>query len=101
MAEDLLSVQIAEHAEIVYSTLGQEDRRLVDAWCDHLRNWRNDEFIRSRSRRLASDQEMYAFQTSTDIVLVFEISGNKVTVLSIFREEALRSFETMAEHRVA
>jgi hypothetical protein len=98
---DVLNLQLAEHAEIAYSTLGPEDRRLVDAWCDHLRNWRNDEFIRSRSKRLDSDEELYAFETSSDIVLVFKIVGKKVIVLSIFRKEALRSFETMAEHRVA
>ena len=101
MAENLLLVQIAEHAKIAYSTLGPEDRRLVDAWCDHLRNWRNDEFIRSRSKRLVSDEEMYSFQTSSDIVLAFKIDGNKVIVLSIFRKEALRSFQAMAEQSVA
>jgi len=97
MAEDLLALQLTEHARIPYTTLGPEERRLVEAWFDHLRNWRNDEFIRSQSRRLKSDEEIYVFQTSTDLVIAFQIAGNKVIVLSLFRKEALRTFEGMAE----
>jgi hypothetical protein len=97
MADDLLNLRLTEQARIAFSALGPEDRRLVDAWFHHLRNWRNDEFIRSKSRRLASDEEIYLFQTSTDLVLAFRISGQEVTVLSIFRKEALRTFETTAE----
>jgi hypothetical protein len=101
MAEDLLSLQITDHARIAYTALGPEDRRLVDAWFDHLRNWRSDEFIRSRSRRLKSEEEIYVFQTSTDIIIAFKIDGNKVIVLSIFRKEALRTFESQREPSTA
>src|SRR6266404_588998 len=96
MAEDLLNLHITERAEIAYSSLGSEERRLVDAWFDHLRNWRNDEFIRSRSKLLDSDEDIYVFQTSTDIVIAFRIVGNEVIVLSIFHKEALRTFERAA-----
>ncbi len=97
MAENLLNLQISEQARIAYTSLGPEDRRLVEAWFDHLRNWRNDDFIRSKSKRLNPDEEIYVFQTSTDIVIAFAITANEVTVLSIFRKETLRAFETMAE----
>lgn len=97
MTEDLLGLQISEHAKIAYTSLGPEERRLVDAWFDHLRNWRSDEFIRAKSKQLKFDEDIYAFQTSSDFVIVFKIVGNEVTVLSIFREEALRTFASSAE----
>jgi hypothetical protein len=96
MSEDLLRRTVTERAEIAYSSLGPEDRRLVGAWFDHLRNWRNDEFIRSRSRRLGDGEDVYVFQTGTDLVIAFKISGDEVIVLSIFRQEALRPFEPVA-----
>ena len=54
MADDqgLMNVQLSDHARMAYSSLGPEDRRRVEAWFDHLQNWRNDEFIRSMAKRL-------------------------------------------------
>ena len=97
MAESLLALEISDRASIAYSSLGQEDQRLLDAWFDHLRNWRNDEFVRSKSKRLSGDDEVFVFQTNSDLVIAFKIVGDTVTVLSIFRKEALRLFETTAE----
>jgi hypothetical protein len=94
MAQDPLSLDISEPAQFAYSTLGPDERRLVDGWFEHLRNWHNDEFIRSKSKRLESDGEIYVFQTSADLVIAFEIAGSHVTVLSLFRKEALRKFAT-------
>lgn len=97
MADNLMDLEITDQATIAYTSLGPEDRRLVDAWLDHLRNWRNDEFIRARSQRLASDQDIYVFQTSTGIVIAFTLAGNQVRVLSLFRKEALQAFAGRAE----
>ena len=96
MAEESLNLELTEHATIAYTALGAEDRRLVDAWFDHLRNWRHDDFIRSKSRRLKPDEETYVLQTSSDIIIAFKIAGTRVIVFSIFRKEALRKFETLA-----
>jgi hypothetical protein len=101
MAEDLLRLQLTEHARIAYTSLGSEDRRIVEAWFDHLRNWRNDEFIRSRSKRLKSADDIYTFQTSSDLVIAFKIVDGTVIVLSLFRKEALRSFEVTPEQTTA
>ena len=100
MADDLLSLRMTDHAKFAYSTLGSEDRRLLDAWFDHLRNWRNDEFIRSRSERLPTDEELYLFHTSADLVIAFKVADNEVIVLSILGEAALRKFEN-ARERIA
>ena len=101
MTEQLLNLEVTEHAKIARATLGPEDRRLVDAWFDHLRNWHNDEFIRSRSRLLKPKESVYTFETSSDIIIAFEIRENLVTVLSIFRKDSLRPFETMSERTSA
>jgi hypothetical protein len=94
MADAPMNLQVTEQARMAYSSLGPDDRRLVDAWFDHLRNWRNDEFVRSRSRRLRADEDLYAFQTSSDDIMIgFRINDSEITVLSIFRREWLRAFE--------
>jgi hypothetical protein len=57
MGESLLDLRMTERAKMAYSALGPEDRRLVDAWFDHLRNWRNDAFVRSKSTPVKSNDE--------------------------------------------
>ena len=47
-----MQVELTHAAEIALRTLGDDDRRRVRAWCDHLRNWERDETIRARARRL-------------------------------------------------
>jgi hypothetical protein len=97
VAENLLNLEVAGQARIALATLGPEDRRLIESWFVHFRNWRNDDFIRSHSRRLNAPEELYLFQTSTDLAIAFEIAGDKVIVQSIFRKEAIRPFEAMTE----
>src|SRR2546426_1153263 len=96
MPDDLLSLHVSEHARIAYSSLGPDDRRRVDAWFDHLRNWKNDEFIRSKSKPLQPEEDVYILRTSTDIVIAFTMADDTVTVLSIFRNEAVSKFATTA-----
>ncbi len=97
MSEVLLKREISEHARFPYMTLGAEDRRNIDAWFDYLRNWRNDPFIRSKSKHLRTGDETYTIQISSDLVIAFKIDDDAVTILSIFRKEALRPFEAMAK----
>jgi hypothetical protein len=94
MAEDLLNLQLTDQAQIALSTLRAEERRLVQGWFEHLRNWHHDEFIRDRSRRLNADEPTYVFQTA-DLLIAFEIVGNTVTVLALFRPDALRTFTAL------
>src|SRR5437899_2208188 len=95
MADRFMNLKKTEQASIALSSLGDEDRRLVHAWFDHLRNWWNDDFIRSRSQRLPADEEVYILPTSTDLRIAFSIAGDDITILSIFRKDALRPFEKM------
>lgn len=99
MTQDLLNLQMTEQAKVALSSLGPKDRGLVKAWFDHLRNWRNDDYIRSRSRRVELPDEAYVFETSTDLAIAFKITGDAVIVLSIFRAETLRKFEAASGRR--
>jgi hypothetical protein len=101
MAQEQLDLQLTEQARIALSSLGQEDRRLVSAWFDHLRNWRNDEHVRARSRRLPADGEVFALRTSGDLVIAFQLAGDQVTVLTILRERSLGAFAAPAGQRAS
>lgn len=90
MAEQLLTLRFELQVEYALSALGTEERRTVEGWFEHLRRWPADEFIRSRSRKLKPDEELYAFQTSSsNLIFAFSIEGDTATVLSIFTKEAL------------
>jgi hypothetical protein len=91
----LLTFRFELQAEVALSTLGEADRRLVETWIEYIRHWHDNDFARSRSRRLKADEELYVFETkSSDLLIAFSISGTEATILSIFRKEWLRHFQT-------
>lgn len=101
MSDRVLKVRLAESSEISYSSLSPDDRRVVDGWLDHLCRWPDDEFARTRSRRLKADEELYAFQAnSNDLILAFRVTNNEIEVVSILREGWLKGFEAVP-HRAA
>jgi hypothetical protein len=102
MAESLLTVRPTISAQVALSSLGAEERRLVEGWFEHLRHWHTDEFVRSRSRRLTPDEELYAFETSSsDLMLAFRVAGDAVVVESIFNRDWLRAWKAGLEHSPA
>ena len=44
--------------EIALRTLGGEDQQRLGAWCDHLKNWEKDPFVRERSQELPSNDNV-------------------------------------------
>lgn len=102
MTESLLTVRLTNSAQVALSSLGVEDRRLVDGWFEHLRHWHTDEFVRSRSRQLKPDEELYVFETgSSDLMLAFRVAGDAVVVESIFNRDWLRVWRAGLEHSPA
>jgi hypothetical protein len=98
MADNLLTVQLTNSAQIAVSSLGAEDRRLVEGWFEHLRHWGTDEFVRSQSRRLKPEEEVYTFPAiGSDLMIAFRVSEPVVNVLSIFRREWGRLFDAARE----
>jgi hypothetical protein len=93
MAEQLLKLRLEPQVELALSTLDPNPRRIMEGWFEHLRRWHTDDFIRSRSRKLKPDEEVYAFQTdASNLIFVFSIHGDEATVLSIFTKETLEQF---------
>lgn len=99
MAERMLTLQLTEGARVALSSLGDDDRRQVLAWFDHLKNWPNDEFVRAHSRPLASQAGVQVLRTNSDFAIFFRLAGDTVTVQSIFREDALRALEAAGRAR--
>ena len=97
MVADILRIHITEPARFAISTLGEEDRRIVESWIDHLSHWHHDQDVRQRSRPLTADPAgPFAFQTSTDIIIGFKILEEEVEILAMFREESLKKFSEAA-----
>jgi hypothetical protein len=77
--------------EIALRTLGDEDRRSVWAWFDHLHNWENDLFVRKRSQRLHSTDNIYVLKASNDIRIFFRLEKDRIVILDIARKESILS----------
>ena len=86
-----MEVVVNHAADIAMRSLGDEDRRKVSAWFDYLRNWENDPFVRSKSRKLKlpEPENVYVLRTSTDIRLFFTLSEDRIEVIDIARRESL------------
>ena len=82
---------ISHPAEIALNTLGEDDRRKIHAWFDHLRNWETDQFVQSKSRKLdlAGDESVYVLRTSTDLRLFFILGSDRIEVIDIARRDSL------------
>lgn len=90
MAEQLLTLRFELQVEYALSALGANDRRIMEGWFEHLRRWHTDDFVRTRSRKLKPDEELYAFQSSSsNLIFAFSINGDEATILSIFTKETL------------
>ena len=73
-----MNVVLTQPVEIALRTLSGEDRRQVSAWLDHLKNWDNDPFVRERSHKLASPEDVYVLRTSTDFRLFFSLQQDRI-----------------------
>ena len=84
-----MQVDLTEPVTIALRTLGEDERRRVSSWFDHLKNWENDEFVRSNSHRLASDKNVYVLRTSSDLRIFFTFIDGNIVVLDIARKDAI------------
>lgn len=101
MAESLLNCEVTDRARMAYTTLGEDDRLHLDAWFEQLRNWRNDEVLRERSKRVEVDSETYRVQVSPDLFVVFRIDGDQLRILAILGIDTIRAFQSVAERRAS
>lgn len=94
-----MEVVISSAALIGLRTLSEEDRRRVQSWCDHLKNWENDPFTREHSHRLSTDDNVYVLRTTTDIRVFFalHVESKRITILDIARKGTIQEFGSASE----
>jgi hypothetical protein len=97
MTKPLLNLRFTEHAQDQLSTLDEFERRRVNALCNDLRNWSNDEFIHKLARPVPSLESTYLLRTGSEWVIGFRLSPTEVTILSIFHKDTVRAFEAAGQ----
>ncbi len=85
-----MQVVITEPVTIALRTLGEDERRRVTSWFDHLKNWDKDEFVRSRSHRLTSDENVYVLHTSSDIRIFFSLDDGRIVIRDLATKDTLQ-----------
>ena len=75
--------------DIALRTMDADEVRRVHAWFDHLRNWDDDEYVRSHSHRLVGLPGVYLLKTSTDLRIFFKIDGDTITILDVAKKSAI------------
>ncbi len=92
-----MNVVLSQPVEIALRALGEEDRRNVSAWLDHLKNWENDRFVRRHAHPLTSADGVYVLRTSTDLRIFFSLQPDQIVVLDIARKATIMRFRPLAE----
>ena len=87
----IMNVILSHAAEIALRTLGDEDRRKVHAWVDHLKGWDQDSFVQSKAQKLNLPQadNVYVLRTSTDLHIFFILEEDRIEVIDIARGDSL------------
>lgn len=92
--QPLISVELSQQAKATLLSLSDEDRRMLQSLFQHLRNWHNDEFMRTHSKAVVGIEGAYVFRSSSDLMFAFRVLADGIEVISIFRKEVLNAFET-------
>lgn len=69
--------------DIALRSLNANNFKRVQTWFDHLKNWENDGFVRSRSHQLEEVPGVYMLKTNSDLRIFFKIEANTITVLDV------------------
>jgi len=80
--------------DIVMRSLGEENRRQIAAWFDHLRNWEKDSLVRIHAEQLPSFADVYVLKTSKDgWRIVFQLKPDQIKVLDIASKATIMRFK--------
>jgi hypothetical protein len=94
-----MQVILSERVKILLHTLNRDDREKVQTWFSYLRNWEEDEFIKSQSVTLdVHGQPVCMFRTSTDIRICYTVDllSKTTTVIDMASLDTILSFGTVA-----
>ncbi len=93
-----MKVILTQPVEIALRTLGEEDRRKVQAWLDHIENWETDSFVRKHSHKLESAEGVHVLRTSTDYRIFFTVEQDRIVVLDIATRATIMKFSHASAH---
>jgi mRNA-degrading endonuclease RelE of RelBE toxin-antitoxin system len=79
-------------------TLDADEGRKARSWLDHLKNWENDEQLRSTSTAMTY-KDTYFLNTPDDIRIFFTLDAKKktITVIDIARPSRFKAAGAQAE----
>jgi len=89
-----MQVILSERVKTALATLSRDDRERVYTWFGYLRNWEEDEFVRSHSVTLnVQGQSVYLFRTSTQdrIFYTVDLQSKTVNVIDIATTDTIIS----------
>ena len=76
-----MQVLLSERVKTALRILSHDDRNRVVAWFDYLRNWEEDQFVRSHSVMLdVQGQSVYMLRTSSEIRIFYTVDQENKTV---------------------
>jgi mRNA-degrading endonuclease RelE of RelBE toxin-antitoxin system len=79
--------------DIAVRNLGQEDRKQICAWFDHLRNWESDPYVRKHSEKLPATTDIYVLKTSKDgYRIIFQLEPKQIKILDIASKSTIMQF---------
>ncbi len=93
-----MNVITTQPVDIALRTLGEDNRRNVLAWLDHLKNWENDDCVRDHSHKLNSAENVYVLKTSSDYLIFFRLEQPDIVVLDIATKDTIAKFRHVAGH---
>ena len=83
--------------DIVIRSLGEEDRRQIGAWFDHLRHWENDSVVRKHAEKLPSFPDVYVLKTSKEgWRIFFQLEPDQIKILNIASKATIMQFREIA-----
>src|SRR5947209_17410252 len=89
-----MQVVLSERVKTALDTLSRDDRERVHTWFGYLRNWEENEFVRSRSITLnVQGQSVYMFRTSTEVRIFYtvDLQSKTITVIDIATKDTILS----------
>ena len=94
-----MQVVLSERVETALNTLSRDERARVRTWFGYLRNWEEDEFVKSRSVLLnVQGQTMYMFRTSTEVRIFYtvDLQSKTISVVDVATMDTILSSGTVA-----
>jgi mRNA-degrading endonuclease RelE of RelBE toxin-antitoxin system len=80
--EEAMNVIITRAVHVALRTLDNDERRKVQDWFDHLRNWEDDEHVREIAKKFVY-QNIYSIYTPDDIRIFFALDEEKGEIVIV------------------